>query len=75
VRRIKEAARHVFNENGDPGPEKRVRRNKLSEVDAMLPSGAFKLSASNEHGAFAYQFAQRTMRVGSPRSQRRKSDG
>lgn len=75
MRRIKEAVRHVFNWNGGPGPEKRVRRNKLSEVDAMLPSGSFKLSASIEHGAFAYQFAQRTMRVGSSRSQGRKSDG
>jgi hypothetical protein len=41
----------------------------------MLPSRAFEPSASNEPGALAYEFTQGTMRVGSSRSQRRKSDG
>jgi hypothetical protein len=61
--------------NSGRGPEKRAQRNRLSEVDAMLPSRAFEPSASNEPGTLAYEFTQGTMRVGSPRSQRRKSDG
>jgi len=56
-------------------PEKWVLRNKLSEIEVMLPSDAPEPSGSNEPGVLGYEFTQSTMPVGSPRSQRRKSDG
>ena len=53
------------------------RRDKGSaeEADTMLLSGAIHPCASSELGALVYESTQRKMRVGSPRSQRRKSNG
>jgi hypothetical protein len=55
------------------------RRDKgsaeLAEADTMLLSGAIHPSASSELGALVYESIQRKMRIGSPRSQGRKSNG
>jgi hypothetical protein len=52
------------------------RRDKgsaeLAEADTMLLSGAIHPCASSELGALVYESTQRTMPVGSPRSQKGK---
>jgi excisionase family DNA binding protein len=54
------------------GEHRRVWRYKISEVDAAIAAGTRKRSTSNEVGALAQMPAQRTMSVGSPRSQKGK---
>jgi hypothetical protein len=53
------------------GSRRKVWRFKLSEVDAAVVSAA----NPNDDGALAEEFSQRKMHSGSPRSQRRKSNG
>ena len=50
-------------------------RLRLSEVAEAIASGTRKLPSSHENGVLAQRFTPRTMPVGSPRSQRRKSNG
>jgi excisionase family DNA binding protein len=57
------------------GQYRRVWRFKISEVDAAIASGIRKPSASNEDRVLAETPARRTMPDGSPRSQRRQSNG
>jgi hypothetical protein len=56
------------------GSRRKVWRFKLSEVDAAVPSGTRKPPPSREDGALAEGIPPRKMPVGSPRSQRRKSN-
>jgi excisionase family DNA binding protein len=57
------------------GSRRKVWRFKLSEVDDAVASGTRQPSTPREDGALAQKFPHRTMRDGSPRSQRRKSNG
>jgi predicted DNA-binding transcriptional regulator AlpA len=57
------------------GSRRSVWRFKLSEVDAAVASGTRKPFAPPESGALAEELPTRRMPVGSPRSQRRKSNG
>jgi len=54
------------------GEHRRVWRYKISEVEGAIASGTRKPSASHEARAGAVMAAQRTMPVGSPRSQKGK---
>jgi excisionase family DNA binding protein len=54
------------------GKHRRVWRFKISEVDAAIASGTRKPSASNEDRVLAETSSQRTMPIGSPRSQKGK---
>jgi excisionase family DNA binding protein len=53
------------------GSRRKVWRFKLSEVDAAVVSAAIP----HDDGALAEKFSQRKIHSGSPRSQRRKSNG
>lgn len=54
------------------GEHRRVWRFKISEVEAAIASGARKPSASHDNKVLAETPARRTMRDGSPRSQKGK---
>ena len=54
------------------GERRRVWRYKISEVDAAVASGTRKPSSSDEDAALAQRLIQRTIPVGSPRSQKGK---
>ena len=56
-----------------PGGRRKVWRFKLSEVDAAL--GSRQPSTGDDDGALAQEIPESTMRGGSPRSQRSKSNG
>jgi len=56
------------------GTSRRIWRYKLSEVDAAA-SGTRTPTTPDEDGALAERFLQCKMRSGSPRNQRRKSNG
>jgi hypothetical protein len=56
------------------GSRRKMWRFKLSEVD-IAASGTPKRFIPNDDGALAQQSTRRTMPVGSPRSQKGKSDG
>lgn len=57
------------------GEHRRVWRYKLSEVEAAIASNFRKPPASHDDEVLAITPARRTMPIGSPRSQRRKSNG
>ena len=57
------------------GEHRRVWRYKISEVEAAIVSGARNPHSSQEGKVLAEMAAPRTMRDGSPRSQRRQSNG
>jgi excisionase family DNA binding protein len=57
------------------GKYRRVWRFKISDVETAIASGARKPAASHEGRGLAGMLAPRTMPDGSPRSQRRKSNG
>ena len=57
------------------GEHRRVWRFKISEVEAAIASGARKPSTPSENSVLAGMPARRTMPDGSPRSQRRQSNG
>lgn len=54
------------------GEHRRVWRYKISEVESAIASGTRKPSASHEDNVLAEMPAQRTMPIGSPRSQKGK---
>lgn len=54
------------------GASRKVWRYKISEVEAAITSGARKPSSTQEDVALAKTPAQRTIGVGSPRSQKGK---
>jgi hypothetical protein len=54
------------------GEHRRVWRYKISDVEAAIASGVRKPSVSPKGGALAGATSQRTMPVGSPRSQKGK---
>lgn len=54
------------------GEHRKVWRYKISEVEAAIASGVRKPSVSPKEGALAGAPSQRTMPVGSPRSQKGK---
>jgi hypothetical protein len=56
------------------GSRRKVWRFKLSEVDAVA-SGTRRPSTPHEDGALAEKLPSHRIPVGSPRSQRRKSNG
>lgn len=57
------------------GEHRKVWRYKISEVEVAIASGVREPSVSLTDGALAGTPSQRTMPVGSPRGQRRKSNG
>ena len=57
------------------GEYRRVWRYKITKVEAAIASGARKPSASHDDEVLAETPTRRTMPDGSPRSQRRKSNG
>lgn len=57
------------------GTSRRVWRYKISEVEAALASRVRKPEAPNKAVGLADHSARRTMPVGSPRSQKEKSNG
>lgn len=57
------------------GTSRRVWRYKISEVEAALASGVRKPEVPNKAVGLADHSARRTIPVGSPRSQKEKSNG
>jgi predicted DNA-binding transcriptional regulator AlpA len=75
-RQVLELARtHKIPAHALLGSRRKMWRFKLSEVDAAVASGTRQPPTPCEDGALAHKSTPSKMRLGSPRSQRRNSNG